>query len=197
MAPSVQVKPDSIEGMEFFGEADRKIDTTNGGKRVVSDYPAWMFGVQNQQDSDTISSLEREIDSGMVPEKNRPEAIANLKALKLRKRQIDESRLNLSDTQRDTFKKITKELGDSISEAMFTKDEEARGLANAHKEYERQINPCISLSKLPSGAAEIAKKLNCRISNDGEISRNDASRVWKILRAALGEDTNTERLRRR
>jgi hypothetical protein len=190
---NIQIDKDGLEGIEFFGKVDKKVDPETGEKRVTSDYPAWYFGPQNMKIEDDIGKLERGLKNDEISEKGRPAARKELEILRAKRDEINKSRPQYTSKQMDTVASITNDLGNEIRESMYSRSDEARGLVNAHRELDRQMTPCIPIK---GDAITVARKLGCRISNDGKVSGNDANRIWKILRASMNEDSNVEILRR-
>jgi len=115
-----------------------------------------------------------------------------LKKMQDRKESILESRPNLTDAQKDIVSKTTKSLGAKIQNSMFTRSDMMKGTADAHEEARRMADPCI---RLDEHEIILARKAGAKISNNGEISRTDAERVWKFNRSLQGENTDTEHLR--
>lgn len=117
----------------------------------------------------------------------------NIRKLKEKLEKIEASKPILSDKDKDAIDKETKDLGKKISAASYSKSDEMKGLVDPHEVVERLTTPCI---KLNGEQLSMANKMGCRISRDGEVSVNDANRVWKVYRRLIGESSNTEALRR-
>ena len=190
--PEIKVK-EGLADVEFFGKADIVIDKETGEKHIGSEYPAHYFEPQCADIDEQIRRIEYNLENGLVPDKGKPADIAELRKLKKMKDKIDESRPVLNAGHIDALVKVRKDLGAKIKDAMFSRSDEMKGIADSHEEYRRQSEPCISLS---GDELLLAKKMNCRVSNDGKVSRNDASRVWKIISRSIGETSDTEVLRR-
>ena len=186
------VKKGTLEDVEFFGEADKKIDPETGQKRIVSEYPCWYFDTQIEEVKHQIDRLEFQLDNSELPERGIGPAKRELKKLKEMKERIDASTPEISNATKDELDKTRKELGKKIQEQMFTRSDEQKGIADAHEEYKRQSQPCIELS---SNEMMLARKLNIRTQGN-KVSRNDASRIWKIISKSLGENSDTEMLRK-
>jgi hypothetical protein len=183
----VVVKENGIEGVELFGEVDK----VNG--KVGSEYPVWYFEPHTQEIREEVTKLEHRLKNGLVVEKGKPAAQAELAKHKEKLDKIDSSRPVLSGRQKDEINKATEDLGQKIREGKFSTSDEKRGLVDPHEVVERMMKPCI---KLNESQIAMAHKMGCRISNDGKVSGNDADRVWKTYRRLIGESTNTESLRR-
>lgn len=186
--PEVVVKDGGVEGINLFG----KVDVNKHGN-VGSEMPAWYFRSNKEDLYESIRSTESSIERGQVSEEHKPQILADLKKMREKYDAIMESEPKYDGNQQDIMAKTAKELGSQIKESMFSRTDMMRGTADAHEEARRMVEPCIEMK---GEAAVLAKKMNCRISRDGMVSRNDAQRVWKVLQRSLGENSNTEILRR-
>ena len=106
--------------------------------------------------------------------------------------EITNSRPEIRDNERSELQRHHKELSKKISEAMFTRSEMHRGTASAHEEAKRMTQKLIGVSPKLMG---MAKACNVSVVK-GKISRNEATKIWKILGRLIGEGTNVEGLRR-
>ena len=180
-----------LEDVEFFGEADMTINRDTGQKKIGSEYPAYYFEQQCREISDGIARLEFDIDNAKIPDKGKPAAIAELKKLKAMKDKVDASRPKIKGYE-DEIRKARESLGEKIKETKYSRSDMLKGLADGHEEYRRQSEPIIELK---GDEMLLAKKMNCRIVK-GKVTRNDADRIWKIISRSLGENSDTEVLRR-
>lgn len=188
---AIKVKESGLGGIEFFGDVDKK-----DGK-IGSDYPAWYLDAQVQHVKDSVSSLERELEAG-VSEKERPGKRAELKQFKEKLGQIESSRPDIDDDQMNEITAVSKSIGASIRDTMFTEKDMETGRADSHREFLRATEPCVVLKS--ESEIQMAKKIGCRIfeiKGKPMLSRNDASRVYKICRRLMDEDTDVETLRKR
>ena len=177
-----------MSDIEFFSE----VDLSPTGK-LSSEYPAW-YNQQIVEDLENQVRVEEHyLQSGSIPKDAEPEARENLKKKKARLDQILKSKPKLSDADKDKLAKVREELGERISEAMFTRGETQRGLADPHEEARRMTHRSLSLSPTQAG---IAKQCGIPIGSDRKVSRTQMEKVWKITSKALGERANTEALRR-
>jgi hypothetical protein len=181
-----------LEEVEFFGESDKKIDPETGEKRIVSEYPCWYFDTQIEEVNHQIERIKFNLENSELPERGIGPAKRELKKLEAMKERIDESTPQITNATKDELDKTRKELGKKIQEQMFTRSDEQKGIADAHDEYRRQSQPCIELS---SNEMTLARKLNIRTQGN-KVSRNDASRIWKIISKSIGENSDTEMLRK-
>lgn len=185
---TVQVKPSGVEGVEFYGSIDK-----NKHGNIGSEAPAWYFKQHKENLENDISAQKNRLERGEVPENSKPEAIAELARMRKKLDSINESQPKINGNQKDAIAKVGSELGTKISEAMFTRSDMMKGLADAHEEARRMADPCIKLSH---DEIVLAKKAGCRVTNDGMVSRTDGERTWKMIQRSLGENSNSERLRR-
>ena len=173
--------------MEVFGEIDRDVKS-----RVASEYPAWYFETHLANMKEERESLIRRIERGEVPHDSVPQTTAEARAMKERIDQIESSRPELSDAELDELRVLRNELSQKISDAMFSRSEMMMGTASAHEEARRMIQPVISISPKVKG---LASTCNVRMVGS-KISRNDATKIWKIIGKLIGEGTNVEGLRK-
>lgn len=170
--------------LEFFGKIDRDRDGNIG-----STLPAWYFDSQVDTMKETIQRRESALERGDIPADYVYQTREDLKRDKERLDSIESSRPKLDDKHSDMLDKAYKELSSDIKDSMFTRDDMQRGFADAHEEARRMTKPCIKIDP------ELARK--CGVdARDGMVSRNDATKIFKIVGKALGEETNVERLRK-
>jgi len=176
-----------MKDIEFFGSVDRKEGKADGA--ITSEYPAWMHTYQIEELEESISRKERALDEGSIPGEHVSNSREELKREKGKLTLIKKSKPKLNATQKDKLYNDYKELGKGIEGYLFTRSDMMKGTADAHEEAERMIKPSIPVSP------EIAEMCNLK-PEKGKISRNDASKAWKIIGRALGEPTNVETLRK-
>jgi len=175
------------EKLAVYGEVDRDVR-----QRVASEYPAWYFTTHLNNMKEERDMLKRRIDRGEVPHDNVPQSIAEVKAMTERIELIENSRPDLSDKEKENLFKLHNELSTKISDAMFSRSEMMMGTASAHEEARRMVEKTIGLSPPLRG---LAKTCNVQIAGS-KISRNDATKIWKIIGRLLGVGTNVEGLRK-
>lgn len=152
--------------------------------------PAWMKDNQIRRLEEDIERMQYAIDNHRVQDVYIPRHQATLKAKKERLQSILKSKPRISGPTKDRLAKIHAEIGESISNAMFTRNDMMKGLADPHQEHKRQ-----KLDRYIEVDPEIAEACHVK-HNDGKVTRDGASVIFKITGAALGDgDTNTERLR--
>lgn len=189
-AGGVVIEGSGIEDMEFFGEPD----IVNG--KIGSEMPAWYFEPNIRRVSDKVNELERSLADDNIHDKSRPAKRIELKKHKDRLQKIEASRPKVDDRKLDALSKIRKSLRSKIAETMPSQSQMMRGTANANEEMQRAMQPCIAIE---GDEVLFAKKCGMRIHEKrGEalVSRNDATRLWKLAGRLLDEDTNIESIRK-
>lgn len=182
-----------LSGIQMFGPADHN---TRGERS--SEYPGWYFKEQIDELQESVTSLERNLKLGLIPESEREVQQARLRQDKERLSSIMESIPKMSEVEKVRLQKFRSDMGKRISEAMFTYSDMQRGTADAHEEARRMSEPCVSVKDENGDMATIVKACGVdHISPKGLITRTDAERAWKIISGYLGENTNTETLRSR
>jgi archaellum component FlaC len=177
--------------ISFFSESDMKVKS-DGTKVVSSEMPLWYNRQMMEELREDISMCEFDIKSGRIAESQLGQTRERLTKLKNRYEEVEKSMPKLDDKFKDKLGKVHKELGARISDAMFSRSDMKKGLADVHEEARRMDTPII---KLGSDMNEIARACNVT-PVDGMVSRNQAEKIWKISSRYLGENSNTESLRR-
>ena len=173
--------------ISFFGKVDRNRDG-----RIVSEYPADYFKAHKEELKESIARKERELARGTIAPTEVMYAQQELAREKKRLDEIEKSTPKLTDIQKDELTQAREGLGMKIQDSMFTRSDMMLGLASAHEEASRMADPCIPLTKEEQGYAEA-----CGIRvDDGRVSRNNASRIYKIISQRIGEPSNVEALRK-
>ncbi len=143
-----------------------------------------------------IASKERAIARGDIDPASLPQMKQDIEKETERLEQILDSKPIISDKEKDELKKVHKSLGMLIGDSMFSRDDMRNGRADAHEEDRRNRQPCIKIS---GEMAELCINNGIKpteTKNGIELSRNDASRLWKMAGHTIGEPTNTEYLRK-
>ena len=170
--------------IRFFGEVDLN---AQGGR--ISDVPAWCFDVHMDEMEESIASKQRQIDLGIVAPDSVHLMREEIRSEKEKLNLIKNSKPDLTGNQKDKCYNAYKALGERIRDTMPTRKEMNDGLVNAHDELKRMKSKHISISP------EIAKACMVKPVN-GKITGDEANKCYRILGAALGENTSPERLRR-
>ena len=179
--------PDDIK---IFSEMD--LIKTKDGQVIGSEFPAWYHDNMVDELKENIRQDEYQLDKTDMPADRRHTTRERIKKNKERLEQILETTPELDDKQKDYLNKLRKDLGNEISRLMFTRSQMRNGLADAHTEARRMVEPSI---KVTGSLYDMAKACNVRIIGD-KISRTSAEKVWKICSKRLGEISNTEALRK-
>jgi len=174
--------------MEVFGEVDKN---SKGGN--ASEYPAWYFDRHIDELKESIASLKRSLDMGLIPADKVPVQRQDMANKQEKLDTILKSKPKPSDAERDKLWKLYKSLGEKISESMYTRSEMHMGIVDAHTEASRMTQPCITLNP---EEASIAKSCGIKMGQDRKVSRNQAAKPFKILGKLLNEPSNIEVLRR-
>lgn len=175
-------------GVSFFGEVD-----LNRKGEVGSFFPAWSYTQLIEDLKERIGEKERAIKSGALEAEVLVRTKDELANLKERCNAILESRPKIDN---DKLNSVANSVGEKISEAMFTRDEREKGLADAHEELRRWTEPCIKLEGEEALMALGANVKGVKKGNSYMVTRTGAEKLWKIVRKALGESANTAMLRR-
>lgn len=174
--------------IRVFGETDR----TPSGK-VKSEFPSWYFDQQKEDLRKEIVDAERALKSGAIPYPIRERTEYELAKKKERFAKIEEETPQLKGIKRDGIAKMREGMGKKISEARFGRSEMEKGLADAHEEAHRMVDPVIKIES--EAEAKFARACNIEIK-DGKISRNEMEKMYKITSKMLGESTDIEYLRK-
>jgi hypothetical protein len=170
-----------------FGDVDRNKD----GK-VASEFPAW----SQMTHVDNLREEINQIDVGIRSGRFATEEIYKAKMEKADKENkmdaIMKSKPKPNDSERNMLYKHYRAFGEKISAALYTRSDMALGLAPAHEEAKRMKLPCIVLTP-----DECAMAISCDVTPDKKrmVSRDHATKVFKLLGKILDEPANVEHLR--
>lgn len=172
----------------FFGAVDKHPKGTG----YTGQYPSWMFDQLIDDLKESISNDERALADKVLEGEQLARTRTRLALSKERMEAIEQGRpVNID---KDRFNKMANELGDKIKESLFSADDMKRGMVEAHEEARRMKTPCIKLSPEEAG---VAHRMGIKFDHtERMVSRDQAGKMWKILRRALGEGSNIESLRR-
>jgi hypothetical protein len=174
--------------MEVFGEVDKNKKGLN-----ASEYPAWYFDRHVEELEESIASLERSLNMGLIPADKVPAQKQDVANKKEKLHAILKSKPKPSVAERDKLWKLYKSLGEKIGDSMYTRSEMHMGTVDAHTEASFMTKPCITLNP---EEASMAKSCGIKMGQDRKVSRNQAAKPFKILGKLLGEPSNIEVLRR-
>jgi hypothetical protein len=174
----------------IFGKADM-----NAKGEVGSEVPSWMAPRHLDLLEEEIRQEEQSIEDGFIPPQNIQDVKYNLKKKQEKLDELKNAKPKVQGKLRDDIAHAREELGEDISEAMFSRTEMKKGLANPHDEANRMSGPCIKIKN--ETMARVAKELGIEPDKKtGMVTRNQASRIWKIMSGLIDDETNTERLRK-
>jgi len=185
MARPKQITNTEKNEIVFFGEIDRD------EKGVVkSEYPAYYFENNIEDLHEEIGTKERASARKDINWEDVESTKKELEMLKIKTTLIEKSKPKLKGGDKDKVYNEYKHLGDEIRDSMFTRTEMMKGLASPHEEAKRMTERGIKADP------ELAAACNVKVVG-GKVSRNDASKMFKIMGKVLGDvPTNTEFLRR-
>ena len=168
----------------FFGDVDKN---AKGG--VGSEFPAWIMNAHIEELEESVAQKERAEKSGVIAIENLPYHREALAKEKKRLREIKQSKPKLTEKQYD---KVTQEYGklkNFIADSLFTRSQMKLGLADAHEEARRMVDPIIAVDRTVANACNIKPR-------GGKVSRNEATKMYKIIGNFIGDQTNAEYLRK-
>lgn len=185
----------SVDDVVFFGTADREHGRMDG--RITSEVPSWYMNVHVDTLKAEHERMENEVKMGIIPNEVLPQVKADIKRMKERIDEVEGSLPNISKCK-DDIAKMYGEIGEEISKSMFTEYEIKRKFASPHEEAKRMKDPIIEIDKKYAKVLNNMglKTYNWKNSNKVKVSRDAASRAYKICGRLLGENTNVERLRK-
>jgi hypothetical protein len=177
--------------IRFFGEADRQGKKKNGVIR--SEYPTWYHPVRVDMLEEEVNKAEHQLASGAIDKLPNTQEFRNeLERKKVLLANIKEDRPIFTGKDKDRVASAYKNLSEQIRDLMPTYTDMHKGLANAHDENRKDQKACVNVD----GFRDVVKECGIRLkTNSNKITRKEATRVWKIAGAALGEVSNVEYLR--
>jgi hypothetical protein len=170
-----------------FGSIDKNRDN-----KIASEWPAWMQERNVDNLREEINQIEVGIKSGRIVDSDIHENRVRKAKLESKLEAIMKSKPNPDVAEKDMLYKYYRTFGAKISESMFTRSDMNFGLAPAHEEAKRMKLPCITLDPDECNIA-----LSCNVTPDKKrmVSRDQASKVFKLLGKILDEPANVEHLR--
>lgn len=143
-----------------------------------SSMPTWYNPAFVMEENTWLTRAKRELDQNLVPQ----DEILQLKAqIRMREKKVKDILASQMKTEemikknKDAAYNRYKELGDTIADSMFTRDE---------------------MFYVDGKHGMRARKISPRDEADREHYRKHLVKEWKIIGKALGEDTNIEGLRK-
>lgn len=177
--------------IKFFGTADRQNKRVTGDIR--SEYPAWYHPVRMEILEEEVKKGEHQIKSGAINKlPNTEEFRMELERKRVLLDTIKSDKPVLNGKDKDRAANAYRSLTARIRELMPTYTDMHKGLANAHEENKKDHSPCVDVQ----GFVDIARECGVKVpKGESAVTRKQATRIWKIVGAALGERTNVEHLR--
>jgi hypothetical protein len=172
-----------------------KVDINKHGK-IGSQMPAWTMTTLVEELREGIDRKERALEAGTIPSDDIMKTKENLKREKERYESIVSGRPELSETDENMLLKSYKTLGSEIGNSMFTRSDMKMGLADAHEEVRRMKDPIIGVNKDIAGLCEENGISVSKKNGANYVSRDGATKIWKIIGKYFGEPSNVESLRR-
>src|SRR3990167_6975685 len=161
-----------MKGITFFSAVDRKGKRADG--EIASAKPAWCQTPLIEELKETIDQTTGRLERGEVPSEEVFYVRNELKKNKERYETIIGSKPKIQGKDLDDLSKMQKELAISIKESNFSATAMKKGTASPHEEARRMSEPCI---RVP---IELAEACGVEVNSKGEISRNEAVRIWQI-----------------
>jgi hypothetical protein len=196
-APNVQAKEN--KGVFFWTESDLTRDK-NGNLRVASTYPMYFNKKQRDDILEEIRMYEHALNNPMGPELTKYISQGHEGEYRAR---LEKARTKLEAMEKmvpdfkryeDDIHKMTLEAGELISESMPTRNQMHKGLILPHDECDRLTTDCIPVSdRIAAMAAANQIPFDHKSK---KMSRTNLTRLWQIGRHCLGENVNSETLRR-
>lgn len=163
----------------FYGDVDKG-----------SQMPGWYFEEHQRQLDETIKQKENALRNDFVPASEKHEFKENLERDRERLAKIQNSKPKFNDKEKDELAGLVEEVGVVIGESLFKRSDMEKGIADAHEEVKRQLDPSIKID------GRLAEMAGITLDKKGFCSRNDATKAWKLGRKILEENSNVEVLRR-
>jgi hypothetical protein len=169
--------------VQFFGEVDR-----NSKGEISSVMPAWYFDAHVDDMAESIARKKRSLKRGEIPPSELMYVKSQVEREEKRLEGIQNSKPDFGK-DKDRFAKAYDNIGKQISDLLPTRSDELMGYASPREELQKSKTPCVSID------VSVAKA--CGVSaNKGKITRDEAIRCYRMIGKAIGDNTNTERLRK-
>lgn len=178
-----------LDKINFFNSVDRKGRREDGD--IASEYPAFYFPTHLRELRDEVAKAEQQIELNLVPPSELPYAKNDLKRSKKRLEEIENSMPKIKGKEKDEMAALYKSLEGQISDSMYSRTQMKKGLADVHEEARRMSEPIIKIGIEGKFFENMGIK-----PVDGKITRNQASRAYKIMGRVLEANTNIEALRK-
>jgi len=180
------------DDVRFFSETDLKTDAKGNISRTC-DYPRWYFPKMIHDLKEEIRSKKFSIETGRVAQARLHDAKQSLAASEKQLAKLEEATPDFAD-KKDLLVKVSIDLGSKISATMPSRGDMQKGLDDPQRLVKTDTTYCIDVSDSPK-VARLADINGFRMVNK-KLRGGDAMKLWQLSRAAVGEDSNTEHLRR-
>lgn len=187
MEPVKEVAKEEKAEFQIFGSVD-----LNEKGKVKSQFPSWYFDHLKDELSNDISRMETDLKFDRIPKTEISITQERLSQKKEKMKELERSCVELKGKKKDQVYGVYNELGEKISEQMFSRSDMKKGLADPREEMKRMTEPTIEVK---GDAYKIAQACNVRVTK-GKVTRDGAAKIWKILGKAIGERSNVEHLRK-
>jgi len=173
----------------IFGPADRDRDGN-----ILSTYPAFYTRTQLEDLQESVASKRRALENDWVPEG----AVLSHKEM-LRKEEaklasIEGSIPVLNESDRERLNASYKWLSAQIKPLLFSRSEMQKSDLG-HEEARRMTTPCIKVENDEQAAILKACGVD-RFHGNGLITREQATKAWKIIGRLIDKPSNVEYLRK-
>lgn len=172
---------------QVFGSVD-----LNDKGQVKSTYPSWYFDHLRDELKNEIDRMKTQLKFDRIPKSEVAITQDRLAQKEIKLKDIESSTIDLRGKMKDRVSKVYNEIGEKITETMFSRDDMRKGLADAHEEMKRMTEPIIEVR---GDLTSFAKACNVKVVK-GKVTRDGAAKMWKIAGKALDERTNVEALRK-
>lgn len=172
---------------QIFGQVD-----LNKKGQVISQYPSWYFDQQKDDLKEEISRIETDLKFDRIPKTEVQITNDRLQQKKEKLKELEKACVELKGKQKDKVAGVRDELGQKIGDALFSRSDMKKGLADAREEMKRMTEPTIPVS---GDMLKFCQACNVKVVK-GKVTRDGAAKAWKIASKALGEPSNVEHLRK-
>lgn len=175
-------------GFSLWPEGDRPKG------RIGSAMPAWYYDTRVSEEYAALNDQQSIMDRGGVSPENQHRIRQQTLNEQRKLDQIKDSFPKPRAADLDNLRNIWKELGDTISESMFTLSDMKSGAASPHEELRRSKDTVVPITR---GVARWVIYCNGKIEgvDSYKCKRDDLIRAWKLAGRILGEGTWAEDLR--
>jgi len=197
-------KSEPMGDITFFGLDDRKgsYNSETGvleqslNSRVTSEYPAWMITGEIENLKEDITREKEQIRLGIIDKGYIGDMKDRVKQKEAKLERILSSKPILRGGDKDTLKRTHDALGNEIRDAQFSGSQMDFSNDLATQEADRMTEPRMDIKSIPGMTPELAKSLSLTVTSEGKCSRTMLEKAYKIIGGLIGENTNTNNLRR-